>query len=416
MRERIAKLIAAATGLLVVAGVLLFGVLQQRTMSGVGEQLDPQAWAALYPRHYEATMRTAENYGRTDHGGSEPYDKLAANPFRRRAWAGYPFELEYNAARGHYHAQADQRESRRTLEVRQPAGCINCHAAEAPRLIETYGWLGLHRMDYDDVKDDVHFGTSCADCHEPATMALRLTRPAFVDALRRGGVDPSAATRAEMRSYVCAQCHVEYYFRGADRELVLPWGQDRRAEDIERYFDDAQYSDWTHTESGAPLIKIQHPEFELYSTGIHAALGVACADCHMPYVQEGGLRISDHWIRSPLTQIDNACLGCHRISESRLRARTVDVQNRTVELLGNAEAAIGELIDAIVAAQAAGAADAALEDARRAHRRAQLRWDFVDAENSTGFHSSLEAARLLTDAVDFARDGQRGAEQAVARP
>ena len=126
-----------------------------------------------------------------------------------------------------------------------------------------------------------------------------------------------------MRSYVCAQCHVEYYFRGEDRELVFPWGSGRRVEDIERYFDASGYSDWTHAESGAPMIKIQHPDFELSSTGLHAALGVACADCHMPYVEESGARIPDHWIRSPLMQIENACLGCHGMTEAEVRQRVV---------------------------------------------------------------------------------------------
>jgi nitrite reductase (cytochrome c-552) len=412
MREKLAKFIAVATGTLIVVAVLLFGVLQQRLAVRVAAGLDPAGWADLYPRHVASFMRTATNYGRTDHGGSEPYDKLEANPFRRRAWAGYAFELEYNAARGHFYMQTDQRDSRRTLEVDQPAGCIHCHAAEAPGLIEAHGWAELSRMRYADVRDQLHVGMSCGDCHVPGTMALRVTRQAFVTALQSQGIDVRTASTREFRTYVCAQCHSEYYFTDAGQELVLSAARGRRVDDIERYFDELGYSDWTHPESGAALLKIQHPEFELHSTGMHSALGVSCTDCHMPSLNAGGLSMSDHWIRSPLTQLGVACSRCHAGPESELGARVVALQDSTTRLLGEVEAALAELIDAIVAARAAGASDAALADARHAHRRAQLRWDFVDAENSTGFHAFREAVRVLTDALALARAGTESARAA----
>jgi nitrite reductase (cytochrome c-552) len=414
MREKMARGIAAGTGLVIIVAVVLFGILQQRVAETAGNEIDPKAWATIFPRHYDALMRTRIDYGRTTYGGSTPYDKLASNPFRRRAWAGHPFELAYNAARGHYYAQIDQQKSHRTRERDQPAACIHCHAAEAPLLLEEYGWEGFHKMRYDELRDRLHHGTSCRDCHSPATMELQITRPAFLNAMKRRGIDVSAAGRQEMRSYVCAQCHVEYYFRGANQELVFPWNHGIRVEDIERHFDEYGFQDWTHAKTGAPLIKIQHPDFELFSTGVHYGSGVACADCHMPYIREGGALISDHWIRSPLMNLSNACQSCHTASEDRLRARVVEIQHRTAELLGTAEAALADLMDAIVTAQEAGVQDAALEDARRFHRRAQLRWDFVDAENSTGFHSPQEAARILTHAVDFARRGERSALEAIA--
>jgi len=414
MREQLAKFIAVATGMLVVVGVLLFGVLQQRQAILIAQDLDPAGWADLYPRHFESFMRTEADYGRTPHGGSERQDLLAANPFRRRAWAGYAFEREYNAARGHFHALIDQRASRRTREVDQPAGCIHCHAAEAPGLIEQYGWVGLGRMRYDELRDRLHVGMSCADCHAPGTMALRVTRRAFVTALEAQGIDLARASTRDLRTFVCAQCHSEYYFRDPGQELVLSAAQGRSVDDIERYFDALGYSDWTHPESGAAMLKVQHPEFELHSTGVHAALGVSCADCHMPGLDADGLSMSDHWIRSPLTQLGAACGRCHAGPESELGARVVALQDSTVRMLGEVEAALGELIDAIVAAREAGAGEAALAEARHTHRRAQLRWDFVDAENSTGFHSFREAARVLTDALAIARAGTDSARAAEA--
>ena len=52
----------------------------------------------------------------------------------------------------------------------------------------------------------------CGDCHDNETMALKISRPAFVEAFERQGKDMKDFSRQEMRSLVCAQCHVEYYF------------------------------------------------------------------------------------------------------------------------------------------------------------------------------------------------------------
>jgi nitrite reductase (cytochrome c-552) len=376
--------------------------------------VDPEAWRVNFPRHYDSFMRTRTDYGRTAFGGSGHYDKLEGNPFRRRAWAGMAFELEYNAARGHYYAQIDQAETRRTLERAQPGTCIQCHAAEAPLLVEELGWEAVSRMPYDSLRDKVHFGSSCNDCHDPNTMDLRISRRAFLEGMEARGVDVSQASRQEMRTFVCAQCHVEYYFRGENNLLTFPWNHGFQVEDIERHFDDYGFSDWTHAETGAPMIKIQHPEFELFTQGTHYASGVACADCHMPYTREGGVKVSDHWIRSPLTNISNSCQTCHSISETELEERVLTIQRRTAELSGVAEAAITDLMDAIVMAQRAGISDDRLTEARQYHRRSQLRWDFVDAENSTGFHAPQEAARILTHATDMARRGQLSVMRAMA--
>lgn len=82
------------------------------------------------------------------------------------------------------------------------------------------------------------------------------------------------ATRQEMRTFVCAQCHVEYYFRGADKRLVYPWSKGLLADSILAYYDDVGHTDWVHERTGAPVLKVQHPEFELYSQGIHGRSGV----------------------------------------------------------------------------------------------------------------------------------------------
>jgi len=404
MREKLAKLIAVATAVLLIIVAMIIGRHQQGRIEQLGQQVDPQAWAELFPLHYQSFMRSVQG------SADEPYDKLAANPFRKRAWAGYAFELEYNQTRAHYYAQIDQRESRRTLEREQPAGCINCHAAETPQLISDYGWGPLHAMSYAEVRDKVHFGSSCLDCHKAETMALRISRPAFINAMTARGIDISKASRQDMRSYVCAQCHVEYYFQQPDNQLTLPWTEGLRLEQIESHFNTVGHDDWIHAETGAAMIKIQHPEFEFYSRGIHAAEGVACADCHMPLVRERGMQISEHWIRSPMTQLETACMGCHTGNTGELAGRVVAIQQNTRALLANAETAITNLIEAIIAARNNGATDTELAAARLAHRRAQLRWDFIDAENSTGFHAAHEATRILADAVEIARSSERSVQ------
>lgn len=428
MRERTRWLVPAVAALAVLAGVgvgLLLVNIQERKAEGrafplrvveIAEaELDPAVWGKNFPRHHDSFAKTRIDYGRTPYGGSTPYDKLEANPFLRVAWAGYPFEVEYNAARGHHYAQIDQRESRRTREFVQPAACLNCHAAEAPGTIEEMGWEEFHRHTYDELKDRAELGTSCADCHAPGTMELRITRRAFVEAMAQRGIDVTRAGRQEMRTYVCAQCHVEYYFRGPDRILTFPWSRGFSVDSIEAHYDAYGFTDWTHGLTGAPMIKMQHPEFELSRAGIHARSGVACADCHMPYTREGGVKVSDHWIRSPLTNLNNACQTCHRIPEEELHDRVVSIQDRTAELLRRTEAALADAIEAIVAARKAGAGDAELAEARRLHRRAQLRWDFVLSENSTGFHAPQEAARVLAASVDLARQAQLAAERALRR-
>jgi nitrite reductase (cytochrome c-552) len=408
--------------LIVTVGVAALLVnINQRQMEGlqyplriveIGEdEIDPAVWGQNFPNHYDRFMMTQINYGETPYGGSEPYSKLERYPVMVRLWAGMPFSIDHNEDRGHYYGQIDQAETQRVVVANQPGACVNCHAAEAPLLIASMGWEAFNRTPYNDMRDQLHLGSSCADCHDPQTMALRITRPALVNALEVMGVDLAQVSRQEMRSLVCAQCHVEYYFLGEDRILTFPWSQGLTIDDIEAHYDMYGFRDWVHAETGADMIKIQHPEYELWSTGIHARSGVSCADCHMPYIRQGGIKISDHWIRSPLVNLNNACQTCHNIPEEELYDRVLTIQRTTAGLLRSSEAALIDAIDAIVAAREAGATDEALAEALQLHRAAQMRWDFISSENSTGFHSPQEAARVLADSIDMARQAQLAAIQ-----
>jgi nitrite reductase (cytochrome c-552) len=214
------------------------------------------------------------------------------------------------------------------------------------------------------------------------------------------------ATRQEMRSFVCAQCHVEYYFQGPNRKLVFPWSKGIKAEQMMDYYDEAGFHDWVHSETGAKMIKAQHPEFELWSQGVHARSGVSCSDCHMPYKREGALKISDHHVRSPMLNINRACQTCHNWPERELLARVETIQDRTVSLRTKALDALMDLIDDLKAARERGYSDEQLEAARHMQRRASFMVDYVESENSTGFHAGQEAVRILGESINYSRMGQ----------
>jgi nitrite reductase (cytochrome c-552) len=271
------------------------------------------------------------------------------------------------------------------------------------------GWEEFNHTPYNELQEDLHLGSSCADCHDPDTMALRITRPAFVNAMEARGIDLSQATRQEMRTYVCAQCHVEYYFAGENKVLTFPWTEGTNIDEIEQYYNNVGFTDWKHAETGAPMLKMQHPEFELFTSGLHYQSGVSCADCHMPYVREGSVKVSDHWLRSPVVNINASCQTCHNYSEAELQARISTIQDRTAAMLHDTEEALLAAIDTIVAAREAGATDEELAEALQLHRSSQMRWDFISSENSTGFHSPQESARVLGDAMNLARQAELAA-------
>ncbi|WP_415909985.1 ammonia-forming cytochrome c nitrite reductase subunit c552 [Oleiharenicola sp. Vm1] len=409
--------------------------------------IDPAVWGKNYPRQYDSYRRTVDTE-RTTYGGSEAFQHLDADPAWRRIFAGYAFATDYREERGHAYMLVDQRETERVKQFKQPGACLQCHAsmlnayidqglkAGAPAGKEHWeeqiqkGFAVVCKMPYAEATKLVEHPVSCIDCHDAETMALRVNRPGFLNGIRalarsdyptphlpsierwrkegrKGQYEPNKdATRQEMRSMVCAQCHVEYYFKGEGKLVTYPWDKGLKVEQIEAYYDEVGHKDWVHKETGAPVLKAQHPEFEMWSQGIHARSGVACADCHMPYVREGAIKVSNHHVRSPLLNVAQACQTCHRYPEQEIKARALAVQDRNAALLTRGEKAVVGLIDALATAKAAGATDAQLKSARALQRQAQWRLDFVSAENSMGFHAPQEAARILAEAIDYARQGE----------
>lgn len=391
-----------------------------RVVEVPNDEPDPAVWGRNFPNQYEAyikTMRTQEllkysAYGR--YGGSEAYSKVDRHPDLARIFAGNAFGVEYREDQGHLQAVNDVQNTKR-LGDNKPGTCMTCKSSDVPRLMKSIGAAQFYATPMKDLvgQHGIKHPVSCADCHDAQTMALRVTRPAFVEAMAGRGIDVARAGRQEMRTYVCAQCHVEYYFRGQrEKYLVFPWAKGLKLEEIEAYYDEIKFSDWEHKITKAPMLKMQHPEFELWSTGNHARSGVGCADCHMPYRRVGATKVSDHWIRTPLANVQSTCMNCHRQSEAELRGRVLEAQARTFQMMTQAERAIGDAIGGIERAIAEGVAHAALSEARGLHRKAQVRWDFISAENSMGFHSPQEAVRVLGDAIDHARRAELAALKA----
>ncbi len=420
-----------------------------RVVEVTDNDTDPAKWGRNWPAQYDGyrktALKTATKFG--GHAGSEalPEEKIDRDPWLKRMFLGYAFSIDYRDRRGHAYMLADQEATKR-LGKPQSGSCLHCHASIMPLYRELGGGDAMagfektFKLSYQELSQKLHDSghahpVSCPDCHDPQSMSLRVTRPGFINGIRalaasdapvpalpsvgiwRAGsrkepYDPNRdASRNELRSFVCGQCHVEYYC-GGKMELTFPWGKGLNVDQAEAFWDATKFpdgsafSDYSHQETGAPILKAQHPEFELWSQGIHARSGVSCSDCHMPFMREGASKVSDHWVRSPLLNVNRACQTCHRASEEEMRDRVAGIQGRNYELLQRGGTAIVELIQAIVDAKAAGVPDAALEPARALQRRSQWRLDYIAAENSMGFHAPQEAARILGEAADYARQGQ----------
>jgi len=389
-------------------GLLAASILERREEARSARPLRPIArwetdssrWGENYPREYETYRKTADSTTRTRYGGADPRDYLEETPANAILFAGYGFAKEYRQARGHVHAIEDVTKTLRVNET-TPATCWTCKSPDVPRLIDSMGAEKFYAAKFNDLKTVIAHPIGCLDCHEPDTMKLRISRPALREALERQGKDVEQIPHQEMRTYVCAQCHVEYYFKGEGNYLTFPWDRGTTPEDMERYYDEAGFTDWTHAISGAKMIKIQHPDYEVYRAGIHAFRNIACADCHAPYRTEGGVKFTDHHVQSPLLNIAGSCAVCHRWSEAEIRGRVEAIQDKVHQTRGLAEEALAKAHFDVAAAAQAGAGDEELAGVRKLIRGAQLRWDYVAANNGMGFHAPEECVRILASAIDL---------------
>lgn len=397
--------------------------------------IDPEVWGKNFPIQYDMYKRTlAMDEG--EFGGSEALpavldendsrartktqSKIELDPRLVDMWAGYAFSVDYREARGHAYMLHDQRATQRVKVKEQPGACLNCHASTYTLMRELgggdidKGFAVMNKTPYNEITKKATHPVACIDCHDPRTMALRITRPAFANgiaALKASqgvkGYDVNRdATSQEMRAYVCAQCHVEYYFDGEGKTLTFPWAQGLSVDNQFAYYEREGFKDWEHKITGATMLKAQHPEFEMWSAGVHASAGVTCADCHMAYQRVGATKVSNHDVRSPLGDVNASCQTCHRTSEAELQGRVSAIQDRHARASDLAQDALADLIADLRQARQSAVAPEKIAAAQAYQRKASFYIDWVISENSKGFHAPGEALRILTEATDTARKGQ----------
>lgn len=395
---------------------------------------DPATWGKNFPLQYDLYLRTVDQQ-RTRYGGSEalphtPTDadprstiarsKLETDPRLKTMWAGYSFSKDYREKRGHAYMLQDQTFTERQ-QFNPPGACLNCHAS----MVTVYNKLGngdmwkgfeaVNHMKYPEARANAKHPVACIDCHDPKNMQLRVTRPAFIEGIRAlkasqgiNDYDPNRdASRQEMRAFVCGQCHVTYFFKGPEKRLTFPWGKGLKVENIVAYLDENNVKEWEHADDGAPMAKARHPEFEMWNQGVHARSGVTCADCHMPYLRQGAMKITDHQINSPILKINRSCQTCHHFPENELKARVEEIQTRYFNMRNNAMDSLMELIADIKQARATNSSTPQqIALAQQYHRRAGYYIDLIVSENSMGFHAPEESLRILGDAMNLVRFGQ----------
>lgn len=393
---------------------------EQEVINAVPEiaELEPKSaeWGRYYPRQYDSYLETRKS--------DEIKDVLQQDPNLVVMWAGYGFSKDYNAPRGHYYILEDNINSLRTgAPVDQktgpmPTACWTCKSPDVPRLIEEKGELDFFTGKWARWGSEIVNPVGCADCHDNETMKLTVTRDYLKRALDAEGSAPFAdANHQDMRTLVCVQCHVEYYFKktkwtdptGAEQTaavVTLPWDNGLSAEDIESYYDEREFADWTHKLSRTPMLKAQHPGYETFKTGIHGQNNLACADCHMPYVREGGVKYSSHKIGSPLENIQNTCLNCHGETEQEFKDIIARKLERKNELAGIATEILALAHLEAAKAWELGATEDEMKLALTDIRHGQWRWDFAVAAHGGFFHAPEETLRILGSAINKAQDAR----------
>jgi len=408
-----------------ILGLLASSIMERRSEAAYAftpqvqyDQFEPRntIWGKNFPMEYQSYKKTSDTLFRSKYNGSAMIDMLEVDPRLVVLWAGYGFSKDYNQGRGHSYAVEDLRNTLRTgapMESEKspmPNTCWSCKSPDVPRLMNELGIAEFYGGSWETRGAEVVNSIGCSDCHNAASMELQISRPALKEAFERMGKDITQASHQEMRSLVCAQCHVEYYFSKTKVEgvpyLTFPWDKGFSAEAMEEYYDDIEFTDWTHKLSRAPMLKAQHPGYETYMTGVHAARGVSCADCHMPFMSEGGQKYTDHHIQSPLNNVSNSCQVCHREETSQLLRDVYERQDRIIE---NRDKLEELLVRSHVEAKLAwdlGAEEAQMSAILQDIRHAQWRWDYAAASHGGSFHSPVEISRVIGTGITIAQEGR----------
>lgn len=404
-------------------------------------EIDPEIWGKAYPEEYELWKMTEKpepagksKYKRGFDADNITYDKLAEYPYMALLFNGWGFGVEYNEPKGHANMVRDQLEIDAS-RIKAGGVCLSCKTPYAPGLQKQMG-QDYYSMSYMDVLNKIpeknrNLGVACIDCHDNKDMGLKISRGFTLgNALKDIGVDEKKLTRQEMRSAVCAQCHVTYSIpKDKDMKsvgLYFPWQNGKWGDItiegiIKKLRSDEAYKEWKQTVTGFKLAFIRHPEFELFSTkSVHWKAGASCADCHMPYTKQGVFKVSDHRVMSPIKNDMKACMQCHTESAAWLKEQVIEIQDRTVAIQirsGYATATTAKLFEAVHKAKAEGKQidEELYKKAKDFYEQAFYRNLFIGAENSVGFHNPTEALRVLGDATAFATKAEAFLRQILTK-
>ena len=413
--------VAVAVGVVIVAVVavraFLFSPAERVKVVAIADGVhDPAEWGKHYPLEYQSYLKNREMApSPTGFGGSEKVQKSIKEPEILVNFKGMAFSKDYSEDRGHPYALDDLRDTKR-LSPKSMGACMTCKTGQLVDIYKEKGWQ-YAKTPLAELMPRLKHPITCSNCHDPKTMNLRVINPAFIEAMAKKGIDVKKASRADMRSYVCGQCHVEYYFEPETYKVVFPWDKGLQPEQMYAYYADKPAGfaqDWVHPDSQAKMLKAQHPDFETWSTGTHGTAGVSCADCHMPYMRENGRKYSSHWLTSPMRNVKASCRTCHSQSDAWLTSRVKTTQNQVWEMQRKAGTAVAQAHEMLAKATAANINPSELEKARELLRKAQWYWDIVAAENSMGFHNPSQVLHTLGQSVDLAHVSIATAERAMA--
>lgn len=367
-------------------------------------------WTEAFPLQAASNEKNyIEQPSPTGYNGSVPFQRWDLTPEIKTNFKGIAFSVDYKEDRGHVYAWDDIFETERTSE-KTPGACITCKTSDVEVIFEEYGWEYASMKMYDFV-DSGHAGIDCLTCHDEDTHRLRVIQPAFIEAMEQRGTPVQEATERDLRNYVCAQCHSEYYFEPETKRVIFPWANGLAPDEMYAYYEEEPSGftgDFTNPISDMRLLKVQHPDYEMFQSGIHAAAGLTCADCHMPRTQVEGNdgnteTITQHWVTSPLHTIDTSCLSCHKgKTEEWMLDRVRYIQDSVFESLRRAGLAIEEAHLALEQANKDGISEQSIIEAQKILREAQWYWDFTASANSAGFHNSELAHSNLSLATDLA--------------
>jgi len=409
-------------GLLVFGGVYTAFSINNKNLKATAQKPNPQeiqenytsneVWGKFYPTHWESYRKGLQSDTKTKYGGNVRESKLEISPYLKTLYAGLGYSEEFWEPRGHPYA-VDDIKSVPGSRKKTGGACLTCKSPQVPDLIEEFG-DDFYSAPFDEMVKHVTDPIGCSDCHDPETNELRITRPALIKAWERQGKDIKQATQQEMRSLVCAQCHVTYYFLAETKETTFPWDEGLKADEVFQYFEKKDYTEWKHPITQADLVKARHPDYELFVGSTHHSAGVSCADCHMPYVTVGDTKATSHWWVSPLITIEESCTQCHPQGEEYLRNRVYKIQDQHNELMDVAAQTMVTAVESIESAlKAPGADQELLKKSQEAYRKAFWHFDWVSTANSVGFHNPQEAAKFLGFSIQYANEAIQAAREAI---